>query len=175
MGKRIIYISIISLIFVIGYWASVGNDTTGNSIEEALFHYTQNSTVEYGDILEKVLIEHGYLVFYEYDCMGVNSAIIKKTWNGKWKVTDISGSAPTISDSRQTMPFYWTGAEDKDVIFYWGLIYDNEITNVKVDNEEATIIKVNPDIILWYFQHDSSSRPMEINAYDVNGKLIKWD
>ncbi|WP_202077609.1 hypothetical protein [Caldalkalibacillus salinus] len=182
MSKRMISISFIGLLLIFGWFWTEGygfvhTDMTGNSIEEALFHYSLNGPInfKYGEILEIIETDNKYIVFYEnFQTRAVNVAFIKKKWNGKRKVSTVSGSVQIDSFPGQAMPYSWKWLNEKDLTVYWGVVHDPHINNIKIDDEEAIIITVK-NITIWYYKSHETFSTKEISAYDKNGHLIEWN
>jgi hypothetical protein len=160
------------------------NSFTGNSIEETINQYSEsmNHSKIIDRIIEKVIIDkETVLVFmlnenssFAYYC------IVKKQWNGKWMVMNLSGT-PTTKHPGETNPYSYTNIKSEYVNGYWGVIFHPNVETIVLRSEKDEIAKVidlpNSNSV-WYKAYLKTGEEMKnieiIKAIDSKGKEVPW-
>jgi hypothetical protein len=177
---------LISLGIVGWFWTEVfgftKTDITGDSIEDAIYQFTSTTgqPYKYGETLERVKIQQNiFLVFtLDQNRNSIYSSIIKKKWNGNWKVVSMSGNAPTERHPTESNPYYWVGIGNDDITGYWGVIYDSKVKKIILSDkgERANILDLPNIPRIWYkvYQPNKQSRNIDIKAIDSSGNEVPW-
>ncbi|WP_067729539.1 glycosyltransferase family protein [Oceanobacillus damuensis] len=192
MIKRKIVYSVIFCLIMLGivgwFWTEgfgfIDSNVTGDSIEEAIFEYTSNTShldMQAG-ILETVEIDKGtFLVFTQNENLdAIHSSVVRKKWNGKWKVATMSGNAPIEQHPGETNPYYWTRIGTDEAAGYWGVIYDSNVETIVLKNnkeERADVLDLPDYPPIWYKvkPHPSENfKNIDMKAIDSKGEEVPW-
>ncbi|MFC4559758.1 hypothetical protein ACFO3D_16345 [Virgibacillus kekensis] len=191
MIKKMIALFVIIVLGIVGwYWTEgygfTGTDVTGETIEESIFQYTssdQNQVSNQGDLIEKIQVkEDFYLVFTLNKSLdSINAFLIKKKWNGNWRVENMSGEASIELHPGAYSPYSWNGLSSEDFSGYWGVVYDSDVESIvlrkNMKEAHANIIDSTRFPPIWYKLYpESDLNDIEIvKAVDIDGEEVPWD
>jgi hypothetical protein len=157
---------------------------TGESIEEAINKYSESmgNPIIIERIVEKVTIDKDTVLVFmlNENFSTVYYSIVKKQWNEKWMVKNLSGT-PTTKHPGETNPYSYTNIISEDVNGYWGVIFDSIIETIvlRSDKEEfATVIDSPNSNPFWYKVYQKSGEEMAnveiVKAIDSEGNEVPW-
>lgn len=189
--RKLIYSLILFFIIalgILGYFMTEGYDFTYNSdsIDEAIINYklnTNHAVPGHGGVVGKLEIRSETLMVFSFNGTrdSIHGSIVKKGWNRKWKVIDMSGSALPIE--RHPGEFYtylWNGIATPELVGYWGVIYNPNIETIVLKNNDvegkASILDLPNTPIIWYKLYPRlDSENIEImRAIDSKGNEIPF-
>jgi hypothetical protein len=187
LKKKLLLFSVILglLIFLVIVMLRITNKGhSGESIEEAINHYSEsiNNPFIVERIIEKVTIDKDTVLVFmmNENFSSVYYSLVKKQWNGKWMVMNMSWTS-TTKHPGETNPYSYTNIISEDVNGYWGVIFDSNVETIvlRSDKEEfATVIDSPNSNPIWYKVYQKSSEEMAnveiVKAIDSNGKEVPW-
>jgi hypothetical protein len=105
----------------------------------------------------------------------IAAMIVREKWNGKWQV-DTSFRINIVTKSEEVDPISLYGSEEKNYEYWYGLIIDNEVNSVTLNNDKVKIMSITPDYKVWfYFSQKSTNNNIQVAnviAHDANGSNI---
>jgi hypothetical protein len=188
LKKKSIVFSVILFIFtvLVIFVASITSKSSlsGNSIEEAINNYSDSkgNPIIIERIIEKVTVEKDTVLVFmlNENYSTVYYCIVKKHWNGKWMVKNLSGT-PTTKHPGETNPYSYTNIISEDVNGYWGVIFDSNVEMIvlRSDKEEfATVVDSTNSNPFWYKVYQKSGEEMVnveiVKAIDSKGNEVPW-
>jgi hypothetical protein len=178
----ILFILTVLLIFVASITSK--SSLSGKSIEEAINKYSDSkgNPIIIERIIEKVTVEKDTVLVFmlNENYSTVYYCIVKKQWNGKWMVKNLSGT-PTTKHPGETNPYSYTNIISEDVNGYWGVIFDSNVEMIvlRSDKEEfATVVDSPNSNPFWYKVYQKSGEEMVnveiVKAIDSKGNEVPW-
>jgi hypothetical protein len=182
-------IVLIGSLLVTGYYWTEGygfkeTDVTGDTIEEALFNMSQKKGFTYGKIIKEVYVGADTRLIFHLDNMqySLRASVVKKKWNGKWKVLVFSKNQLIEQGPGEDHPYSWGGFSADGVISgYWGFIYYENVERMVVKkNKELSTAELfeYPNLpIIWYKYFDADDQYIKyISVWpeDAEGNEIPW-
>ena len=119
-------------------------------------------------IVSEINLNNKRLVFYESYNGNIMVSILKKKWNGMWKVVDTSGEM--ISNSRNNVVSTMGGNFDR-VWVSCGIIYNDKVERVRLNGKDTNILDEG-FIRIWYSIEEEPVNKYEVEALDYNGERL---
>lgn len=130
---------------------------------------TKDSVLHIKEVLYEVELKDKYLIIYKNDRDNICNALLEKTLLG-YKVLDFNGE---VSTSGHTIPvgmhFGWYNKEEGWVGF--GVIYDDTVAEIYIDDVKAEIITVN-GLGIWFLVGNWELDEINTRILDYNGDEV---
>ena len=171
MKKVWIWLGVVAVCVALGFTVGLSESTAMKGVQKGI-----NQDSPLWKIKEVVgtqpISEKDSVMFYFSEQNSLVLARLHETWYGRWQMLGGSGSMPPPS-SAPSPKISVSGASYKDAWIVYGAIYSDDVHEVRVDRDVATIIGKPGQTRVYCLVLPTFSGALHAQAYDKQGNLLE--
>lgn len=139
--KELIVFSIIIFIILNMTLITKYNQTPYQFLQNKLIASSSTSPSEF--LYQSKIDDKQYIIFYINENNNMSCAILKRNWIN-YSILDVSGEMSLFDDTKKTNHLFssYKNAQNREWID-WGIIYDNNIKKVMINEKDINIIDLS--------------------------------